>query len=35
MPNFEARTECEVLTVNLRPDGKSAKSVTYIDKFGR
>jgi gluconate 2-dehydrogenase alpha chain len=34
MPNFEARTECEVLKVNLRPDGKTAKSVTYIDKSG-
>ena len=30
-PNFELRTECEVLKVNLTPDGKMAKSVTYID----
>ena len=34
MPTFEARTECEVLKVNLQPDGKTAKSVTYIDKAG-
>jgi len=33
-PNFEARTECEVLKVNLTPDGKHAKSVTYIDANG-
>jgi gluconate 2-dehydrogenase alpha chain len=33
-PNFEVRTECEVLKVNLHPDGKSAKSVTYIDTSG-
>jgi gluconate 2-dehydrogenase alpha chain len=33
-PNFEARTECEVLKVNLTPDGKMAKSVTYIDANG-
>ena len=33
--NFEARTECEVLKINLRPDGKSAKSVTYMDASGR
>ena len=33
-PNFELRTECEVLKVNLAPDGKMAKSVTYIDAKG-
>jgi gluconate 2-dehydrogenase alpha chain len=33
--NFEVRTECEVLKVNLRPDGKTAKSVTYMDAAGR
>ena len=32
--NLELRTECEVLKVNLIPDGKSAKSVTYIDAQG-
>ena len=34
-PNFEVRTECEVLKVNLMPDGKTAKSVTYVDTHGR
>ena len=29
--NFEARTECEVLKINLDASGKMAKSVTYID----
>jgi gluconate 2-dehydrogenase alpha chain len=33
-PNFELRTECEVLKINLTPDGKHAKSVTYIDANG-
>ncbi len=33
-PNFEARTECEVLKVNLTPDGKHARSVTYLDANG-
>lgn len=33
-PNFEARTDCEVLKVNLTQDGKMAKSVTYIDATG-
>ncbi|HWX90305.1 MAG TPA: GMC family oxidoreductase [Rhizomicrobium sp.] len=33
-PNFELRTECEVLKVNLMPDGKHAKSVTYIGADG-
>ncbi len=34
-PNFSVRTECEILRINLRPDGKSAKSVTYVDTVGR
>ena len=33
-PNFTVRTECEILKINLRPDGKSAKSVTYVDTSG-
>src|SRR4051812_4667695 len=33
-PNFELRTDSEVLKVNLAPDGKMAKSVTYLDKNG-
>ena len=33
-PNFEVRTECEVLKINLRPDGKTAKSISYVDKAG-
>ena len=33
-PNFEARTECEVLKINLHADGKHAKSVTYLDGHG-
>jgi gluconate 2-dehydrogenase alpha chain len=33
-PNFEVRTECEVLKVNLTPDGRRARSVTYIDAKG-
>ena len=33
-PNFELRTECEVLKVNLTPDGKMARSVTYLDANG-
>ena len=33
-PNFELRTECEVLKINLHPDGKTAKSLTYIDAAG-
>ena len=32
--NFEVRTECEVLKINLHPDGKTAKSVTYVDTAG-
>ena len=34
-PGFEARTGCEILKVNLHPDGRTAKSVTYIDTSGR
>ncbi len=33
-PNFEARTECEVLKINLTADGKHARSVTYLDAHG-
>jgi gluconate 2-dehydrogenase alpha chain len=33
-PNFEVRTECEVLKINLHPDGKTAKSLSYIDAAG-
>ncbi len=33
-PNFEVRTLCEVLKVNLTPDGQHARSVTYIDAKG-
>lgn len=33
-PNFEVRTECEVLNVNLTADGRHARSVTYIDAKG-
>ena len=33
-PNFELRTDSEVLKINLHPDGKTAKSVTYIDDAG-
>ncbi len=33
-PNFELRTECEVLKVNLTSDGKMARSVTYVDAKG-
>jgi gluconate 2-dehydrogenase alpha chain len=32
--NFEARTECEVLKVNLDRSGKRATGVTYIDSSG-
>jgi gluconate 2-dehydrogenase alpha chain len=32
--NFELRTECEVVKVNLDPAGKRAVSVTYIDTQG-
>jgi len=33
-PNFEARTQCEVLKINLDPSGKRATGVTYIDSNG-
>jgi gluconate 2-dehydrogenase alpha chain len=33
--NFEARTECEVLHINLDRAGKRATGVTYIDVNGR
>lgn len=32
--NFEARTECEVLKVNLHASGKHATGVTYVDSSG-
>ncbi|MGH6829373.1 MAG: GMC family oxidoreductase [Rhizomicrobium sp.] len=32
--NFAARTECEVLRINLRSDGKTAKSLSYVDRAG-
>ena len=32
--NFEARTECEVLKVNLHRSGQRATGVTYIDSSG-
>lgn len=32
MPNFEYRTQCEVLRVELAPDGKTATGVTYWDE---
>jgi gluconate 2-dehydrogenase alpha chain len=34
-PNFEARTQCEVLRVNLDKTGKRAVSVTYVDSDGQ
>jgi gluconate 2-dehydrogenase alpha chain len=33
-PNFELRTESEVLKVNLTSDRKAARSVTYVDAQG-
>jgi gluconate 2-dehydrogenase alpha chain len=33
--NFEARTECEVLKINLDGSGKHATGVTYADSSGR
>jgi gluconate 2-dehydrogenase alpha chain len=33
-PTFEARTECEVMKVNLTGDGKMATGVTYVDANG-
>ena len=32
--NFEARTECEVLKINLDRSGKRATGVTYVDSSG-
>ena len=32
--NFEARTECEVLKINLDASGKHATGVTYVDTSG-
>ncbi|WP_158808930.1 GMC family oxidoreductase [Beijerinckia sp. L45] len=32
--NFEARTECEVMKINLDSTGKKATGVTYIDASG-
>jgi gluconate 2-dehydrogenase alpha chain len=32
--NFEARTECEVLKVNLDASGRRATGVTYVDSSG-
>jgi gluconate 2-dehydrogenase alpha chain len=34
-PNFEARTECEVIRINLHPSGKRATGVTYVDTSGK
>src|SRR5262245_55538012 len=31
LPNFEARTQCEVLKINLDKSGKRATGVTYVD----
>ena len=33
-PNFEARTECEVIRINLDASGKRATGVTYVDSSG-
>jgi len=33
-PNFEARTECEVMRVNLDNTGKRATGVTYVNSSG-
>jgi gluconate 2-dehydrogenase alpha chain len=33
-PNFEARTECEVIRINLDRTGKRATGVTYVDTSG-
>ena len=34
-PNFEARTECEVMRINLDNTGKRATGVTYVEFVGR
>ena len=33
--NFEARTECEVMRINLDSSGKRATGVTYVDSSGK
>ena len=33
-PNFEARTDCEVLRINLDRSGTRATGVTYVDSSG-
>src|SRR6201999_4415497 len=33
-PNFEVRTECEVMKINLDSSGKRATGVTYVDAAG-
>jgi gluconate 2-dehydrogenase alpha chain len=33
-PNFEVRTECEVMRINLDSTGKRATGVTYVDSSG-
>ena len=33
-PNFEARTECEVMRINLDNTGKRATGVTYVNSSG-
>jgi gluconate 2-dehydrogenase alpha chain len=33
-PGFEARTNCEVMRINLDPSGKRAMGVTYVDSSG-
>jgi gluconate 2-dehydrogenase alpha chain len=35
MDNFELRPNCQVLRVNLSPDGKTATGVTYADPQGK
>ena len=34
-PNFELRTNCEVLRINLDNTGKKATGVSYVDAAGR
>jgi gluconate 2-dehydrogenase alpha chain len=35
MPNYEMRTNCQVLKINLDSTGKKATGVTYVDASGR
>jgi gluconate 2-dehydrogenase alpha chain len=35
MPNFSYRTHANVIRVDLHPDGKTAKGVTYVDDKGQ